>query len=312
VGNLGKFLETAQDPPIKAIFVAGANPLTQGPDIKHTKKKFAAVKFKVVFDHFMTDTAQQADIVLPAASVFEQDDLFSTSMYSPVLNYSQKSVDPPEDVIPEFEFYLKLAQKLGMKNLGFKTSREYLEKSIEPLLSKLGRKSFLLNDHITKEYLRIKQNDIPWKDGVFDTPSGKIELYSEKALQDGLSPIPAFIEPARAEKMYPLRLLTCHTIDSMHSQGFAFNNNKPVVYLNRKTAQKFNLQDKTLVYVKGIKSKIEAHLCMDEAICDNTAFIYQGFWHKNGAVNFLTKPVTSDMGRQAAFYDSFVAVENIG
>ncbi|MDA3915854.1 MAG: molybdopterin-dependent oxidoreductase [Deltaproteobacteria bacterium] len=309
VGNLGKFLKTVQDPPVKAIFVAGANPLTQGPDIKHTRKNFAAVKFKVVFDHFMTDTAQQADIVLPAASVFEQDDLFSTSMYSPVLNYSQKSVDPPEDVIPEFEFYLKLAQKLGMKNLGFKTSKEYLEKSIEPLLQKLGKESVLLDDHITEEYLRIKQNDIPWKDRVFDTPSGKIELYSEKALQDGLSPLPAFIAPSRADEMYPLRLLTCHTIDSMHSQGFAFNNNKPVVYLNRKTAQKFNLQDKSLVYVKGINSKIEAYLYIDEAICDNTAFIYQGFWHKSGAVNFLTQSITSDMGKQAAYYDSFVTLE---
>ena len=309
IGNLGKFLETAQDPPVKAIFVAGANPLTQGPDIKHTRKNFAAVKFKVVFDHFMTDTAQQADIVLPAASVFEQDDLFSTSMYSPVLNYSQKSVDPPEDILPEFEFYLKLAQKLGMKNLGFKTSKEYLEKSIEPLLVKLGKKSLLLDDHLTGEYLRIKQNDIPWKDEVFDTPSGKIELYSEKALQGGLSPLPAFIAPARADELYPLRLLTCHTIDSMHSQGFAFNNNKPVVYLNRKTAQKFNLQDKTLVYVKGINSKIEAYLCMDEAICDNTAFIYQGFWHKSGAVNLLTQSITSDMGKQAAYYDSFVTLE---
>lgn len=97
----------------------------------------------------------------------------------------------------------------------------------------------------------------------------------------------------------------------MHSQGFAFNNNKPVVYLNRKTAQKFNLQDKSLVYVKGINSKIEAYLYIDEAICDNTAFIYQGFWHKSGAVNFLTKPITSDMGKQAAYYDSFVTLVKI-
>ncbi|MEN8210251.1 MAG: molybdopterin-dependent oxidoreductase [Thermodesulfobacteriota bacterium] len=309
MGNLGEFLSTAQDPPVKAIFVAGANPLTQSPDLKQTRDSFAALKFKVVFDHFMTDTAQQADIVLPAASVFEQDDLFATSMYSPVLNYTQKAVEPPEGIMSEFEFYLKLADKLKIKTLGFKTSKEYLEKSVEPLLNKLGEKTVLLADNLPKEYLRIKQNDIPWQDKVFDTPSGKIELYSEKALQDGLSPLPAYIAPAKVDEKYPLRLLTCHTIDSMHSQGFAFNDDKPVVYLNKKTAQKFNLKNKTLVHVRGIKSKIEASLFIDEAIGDNTAFIYQGFWHKSGAVNFLTKSITSDMGKQAAYYDSFVTLE---
>ena len=309
VGNLGEFLSTAHDPPVKAIFVAGANPLNQSPDLKMTKDAFSAVKFKVVFDHFMTDTAQQADIVLPAASVFEQDDIFTTSMYSPVLNYSQKTVDPPESIMPEFEFYLKLADKLGINNYGFKTSEEYLEKSTAPLFKKLGKNPSFQVDHINSGYLRIKQNDIPWENKVFDTPSGKIELYSDKALQDGLSPLPSFNAPARSDEKYPLRLLTCHTSYSMHSQGFAFNDDKPIVYLNKITAQKFNIQDKSLVYVRGVKSKIEARFCMEEAICDNTAFIYQGFWHKNGAVNFLTRSLTSDMGKQAAFYDSFVTIE---
>ncbi|MCP4670160.1 MAG: molybdopterin-dependent oxidoreductase [Desulfobacula sp.] len=312
VGNLGKFLETIQDPPVKAIFVACGNPLTQSPDLKQTVDNFSKIKFKVVFDHFMTDTAQQADIVIPAAFVFEQDDLFTTSMYSPVLNYSQKAVEPPCGILSEFEFYLKLAQKLetrqlGIKNLGFKNSEEYLEKSVQPFLKKLGQNQPLWPD----QYLRIKENDIPWQDKVFDTPSGRIELYSEKALQDGLSALPCFLEPYKADEKFPLRLLTCHTIDSMHSQGFAFNDDKPIVYLNRKTADNLNLGHKTLVYVKGSKAQIEATLCIDDAICDHTTFIYQGFWHKNGSVNFLTQSITSDMGKQAAFYDSFVTIKQV-
>jgi anaerobic selenocysteine-containing dehydrogenase len=312
VGNLGEFLSIANDPPVKAIFVAGGNPLTQSPDIKQTKNSFSKIEFKVVFDHFMTDTAQLADIIIPAAFVFEQDDLFTTSMYSPVLNYSQKAVDPPCGILSEFEFYLKLAKKLGMKNFGFKNSREYLEKSVQPILNKLDKESIINLDHLSEEYLRIRQNDIPWEDKIFETPSKKIELYSEKALQDGLSALPCFIEPVKADEKFPLRLLTCHTIDSMHSQGFAFKNDKPIVYLNHQTAQKFNLNDKASVNVKAEKSKIEATLCIDEAICNDTAFIYQGFWYKNGAVNFLTRSVTSDMGKQAAFYDSFIAIEEIG
>jgi len=307
VGKLGEFLEAANDPPVKAIFVASANPLTQSPDLEKTIRNFSRIEFKVVFDHFITDTAKQADIVLPAAFVFEQDDLFATSMYSPVLNYSQKAVDPPEGLIPEFEFYLKLAEKIGMKNLGFKDSEAYLKKSAQPLLEKLG-KNFT---QLPGAYLRIKTDEIAWEDKVFETPSGKIELYSEKALQDGLSPLPAFMEPSCGNDQFPLRLLTCHTIDSMHSQGFAFNDEVPKVYLNRKTAQEFAVEKESYVFVTCERAKLKARLCIDNAICDNTAFIYQGFWHKSGAVNYLTKSVISDMGKQAAYYDSFCTIEKI-
>lgn len=308
IGKLGRFLEEAQDPPVKAIFVACANPLTQSPDLEKTIKNFSRVEFKVVFDHFMTDTAQQADIVLPAAFVFEQDDLFATSMQSPVLNYSQKALDPPEGLMPEFEFYLKLAKKMGLENFGFKDSRDYLRKSVRPLLKKLG-KGF---DQLPDSYLRIKTDDIAWENKVFETPSGKIELYSEKAMQDGLSPLPIFIEPRCGNDQLPLRLLTCHTKDSMHSQGFAFNDEVPKVYVNRKTAQKMDVEKESYVFVKGESAQLKVILCIDDAICDGTAFIYQGWWHKSGAVNLLTNSRISDMGKQAAYYDSFCAIEKIG
>ena len=307
VGKLGRFLETVQDPPVKAIFVACGNPLTQSPDLEKTIKNFSRVEFKVVFDHFMTDTARNADIVIPAAFVFEQDDLFATSMYSPVLNYSQKAVDPPEGLMPEFEFYLNLAEKMGLTNFGFKDSEEYLKKSVQPLLDKLGKRF----DQLPGAYLRIETDEIAWENKAFETPSGKIELYSEKALQDGLSPLPAFLEPTMGNDQFPLRLLTCHTIDSMHSQGFAFNDDMPTVYLNLKTAQKLAIQKEFYVFVKGETTKIKAMLRIDEAIYNNTAFMYQGFWHKSGAVNFLTKSVISDMGKQAAYYDSFCCLEKL-
>jgi anaerobic selenocysteine-containing dehydrogenase len=307
IGRLGQFLQTAKDPCIKAIFVAGGNPLTQSPDLEKTIKNFSKIEFKVVFDHFMTDTAKHADIVLPAAFVFEQDDLFATSMYSPVLNYSQKAIDPPKDVMPEFEFYLELAKKMGLENLGFKDSEDYLKKSIQPFLDKIGKST----PPLPEDYLRIASNDIPWSDKAFGTPSGKIELYSEQALQDGLSPLPAFMEPLKGSERLPLRLLTCHTIDSMHSQGFAFTSEMPKVYVNPKTAQKLFVQKESYVFVIGECSKLKVKLCMDDAICDDTAFIYQGRWYKSGAVNYLTKSVISDMGEQVAYYDSFCTIKKI-
>jgi anaerobic selenocysteine-containing dehydrogenase len=178
---LGHFLQTVDNPPIAAAFVAGGNPLNQSPDLNTAVRGFQRIAFKVVFDHFMTDTARHADLVLPAATVFEQDDLFATSMYSHVLNYSKKAVDPPDTLMPETDFFLALAKHMGIDTLGFASSREYLDQCAAPLLESLGKDSDMDLDALAGEYLRIPGHDIPWADKRFATPSQKIEIFSRAA-----------------------------------------------------------------------------------------------------------------------------------
>lgn len=307
VGQLGRFLKKNTD--IQAIFVAGGNPLNQSPDLQQTVEAFSQIKHKVVFDSFMTDTAQCADIVIPAASVLEQEDVFITSMFSPIVNYSAKAVDPPDGVMPELEFYLELARRMGMENLGFSSSRDYLEKSVQPLLSTLE----LTFDQFKEpgRYVRLKDTQIAWEKFKFDTPSGKYELYSEKALNEGCSALPEFIEPESGIKGFPLRLLTCHTSESLHSQGFAFIEGLPKVYLNPEDAGVNDLKEGEIVQIKGYRGRIKAVLSVTKDIDKGTAFMHQGWWHKSGAVNFLTDDLLSDMGEQAAYYDSFVSVEKV-
>ncbi|OQY52517.1 MAG: hypothetical protein B6230_02515 [Desulfobacteraceae bacterium 4572_89] len=312
--RLGEFLEKAKNPPIKAVFVSSGNPLVQSPNLVTTVREFSRVGFKVVFDHFMTDTAAHADIVLPAASVLEQEDIFATSMYSHVLNYSQKAVDPPETILPEFEFYLELSKRMGLGNLGFDSSKDYLTQCASPLLKEIGLKEvgeFYNNNFqgLETEYIQIRAHEIAWEDKQFLTPSGKIEIYSEKALADGLSALPEYRPPLTGSEEFSLRLLTCHARDSLHSQGFFDKTGAPILYISEKTAGKFKVNSGDRVKVVGEKAGIETVVCVDEGMYDNTAFIYQGFWHKSGAVNFLTDSRVSDMGGQAAYYDSFCTLE---
>jgi anaerobic selenocysteine-containing dehydrogenase len=307
--KLGEFLEDAADPPIKAAFVASGNPLVQSPDLSTTVAQFSKIDFKVVFDHFMTDTAAHADIVLPAAFVFEQEDIFATSMYSHVLNYSQKAVDPPATLLPEFEFFLELSKRMGLDTLGFDSSAQYLNQCAAPLLAQ----SQIAVDRdlagLESAYLQIKAHDIAWADKDFLTPSGKIEIYSERSLADGLSALPQFIPSLTGDSQFFLRLLTCKAKHTMHSQGFVDETGSPAVYINGRTAEHFNVQPGDRVRVCGKKAWIEAVVCLDEGIYTNTAFMYQGYWHKSGAVNFLTESRVSDMGGQAAYYDSFCTLE---
>jgi anaerobic selenocysteine-containing dehydrogenase len=233
-------------------------------------------------------------------------------MYSHVLNYSQKAVEPPATVLPEFEFFLELAKRMGIDTLGFDSSAQYLNQCAEPLLAETGHSFDLDLAGLESAYLQIKAHDIAWADKDFSTPSGKIEIYSECAQADGLSALPQFVLPLTGDSQFSLRLLTCKARDTMHSQGFVDETGSPTVYVNGKTAQHFKVQSGDRVRVCGKKAWIEAVVCLDEAIYTNTAFMYQGYWHKSGAVNFLTESRVSDMGGQAAYYDSFCTLEPRG
>ncbi len=307
VGELGKFIEDANNPPIKAVFVSSANPLTQSPDLERCKKAFSAVDFKVVFDHFLTDTAMAADLVLPAASVFEQEDVFATSMYSHVLNHAEKAVEPPEGVLPEFEFYLELAKRMGLENLGFSSGEEYLRKSVQPVLDKKG----VSYEEFKTSYLRFEEDEVAWQDKKFPTPSGKIELYSDTAKADGLSGLATYEDAQAGSDKYPLRLLSCKIKGAMHSQGFAFTIEIPVVYINPVTADHLQLKHDDDVVLKSEKGSLKSKLEIDDAISPDIAFVHEGYLEKSGAVNFLTTDFITDMGKQAAYYDTFVMIEKI-
>jgi anaerobic selenocysteine-containing dehydrogenase len=166
-------------------------------------------------------------------------------------------------------------------------------------------------DTLAGEYLRIPGHDIPWADKRFATPSQKIEIFSRAAESAGQSPLPCFINPSKGEDRFPLRLLTCKTKRSMHSQAFVFEDRKPAVSVNRKTAQNFGIFGLERVCIATRQGEVTARLILDEAVCDGTAFMHQGWWHKSGAVNFLTHAGLSDMGEQAAFYDTFCTLSSI-
>ncbi len=307
---LGSFMAEADDPPVKMAFFSYGNPLVQTPDLNQALKGFSGVDFTVVSDQVMTDTAAHADLVLPAATVFEQEDIFVTSMFSHWLNVSQKALEPPDTLMPEFDFYLKLAKYMDL-DLGFSSSGDYLAQCAQPLIDTLQKEGDFNGNSLEDlgaSYARFTGHHTAWADKDFLTPSGKVEIYSNRAKDEGLSPLPVFTPQLFPTKQFPLRLLTCHSSTSMHSQGMMEITDIPKVHINGKTAARLNLKEGLRVEVSGENGKIEARVKIDEAIIKNTAFIYQGYWHKSGAVNFLTRERVTDMGHQAAFYDSFCSL----
>ncbi|KXG77880.1 molybdopterin-containing oxidoreductase family protein [Thermotalea metallivorans] len=305
--KLGEFLETAQDPPIKCIFVTKANPIVQVPNIHRTMEAFKKVEWKVVIDMFMTDTAKLADIVLPCTSVMEEEDIMYSSMFTSYLNYSDRVVNPPDGIMGEYEFFRALAKKMDMQEYPDIAQTEFLRRAIQPLTDKFG----VTLDQLKKTYFAIPDQEIPWKDRQFHTPSGKFELYSEEALKDGVSPIPVYLPPRTGDREYPLRLITPHCKKSLHSQHFAFTDELPVVYINEKTFKANHLKGDRPVSIESKQGTLMAKVKIDEGIGDDLLMIYEGWWHKSGSVNFLTEDAISDIGEQAAFYDCFCRIISI-
>ncbi len=299
------FLETAEDPPVKGIFIAKANPLVQMPDVNRATAAFTGVDFKVVIDMFMTDTARHADIVLPCTSILEEEDIVVTSMFSPCLNYSRRAVAPPDGIIGEFEFFRRLAKQMGLKGYPDIDPATFLKRAVKPLSTEFG----ITWESIRNTYVTLPGNRIPWQDGKFLTPSGKYELYSQKAAGNGLSPLPVLAVPSRPPTAYPLRLLTPHTRQSMHSQHFAFTDAAPTAYLCKASLQSYGLKDGQDALLTSPAGRLQVSVACDDGILPDLVVVYQGWWHKSGSVNALTQIRVSDMGSNAAYHECFCRIE---
>ena len=73
--RLGWHLQNLSDPPLRAAWFEKANPVSQHPDTHNVRRGFEGLDLVVVVDHFLTDTARLADFVLPAKTLFEEEDL---------------------------------------------------------------------------------------------------------------------------------------------------------------------------------------------------------------------------------------------
>ena len=301
------FLETADDPPVKGIFITKANPVVQMPDTNRAAAAFTGIDFKVVIDMFMTDTARRADIVLPCTSILEEEDIVITSMFSPCLNYAYRAVPPPPGIIGEFEFFRRLAKCMGLQGYPDIDQTTFLKRAVEPLEAAFG----ITWDTIRSTYVTLPGNRIPWQDGNFLTPSGKYELYSSQAAADGHAPMPVLSAPTGPPAGYPLRLLTPHARHSMHSQHFAFTAEIPTAYLCAADLAAGGLQNGQSARLTSPAGSLRVKVARDDGILPGLVMVYQGWWQKSGAVNTLTEIRVSDMGENAAYNECFCRIDGL-
>ncbi len=321
--RLGPEMLAQRDPPLRMAWVERGNPITQNPETNTVLEAFRALDFRVVVDQFLTDTVREADIVLPAKTMFEGSDVIGAYWHH-YIQLKQKMIEPPGEVKLESEIYRLLARRLGCAQANdhevFPVSDDevtaYLERRLAPF------------PELTLERLRRGPvlapgaEKIAFADLTFRTPSGKIELESREVTERwGLDALPRYSEPVESTRRgngrgrYPLYLLTPNTKNRIHSQ---FNNlrmirqlgDRPLLQINPEDARRRDIGDGDRVRVFNDRGRIELEATLDNGVRRGCVSVTNGWWiTEGGTVNFLSAARETDMGYGAAFHENRVEVE---
>ncbi|NQU34767.1 MAG: molybdopterin-dependent oxidoreductase, partial [Bacteroidetes bacterium] len=320
--RLGAEMLKTSNPKLKMAWVERGNPITQNPDSNLTKKAFRELEFIVVVEQFITDTAKEADIILPAKSMFEQSDIIG-SYWNSYVQLKQKVIEPPGLVKPETEIYYHLANKLGfLKEDIQKYIPEPNDKAIDNWLEEY------LKDYKELSLKKLRQGPIltpglekiAFSDLKFKTPSGKLDLYSETAEKIwGVNPLPTYVELKeghfRSKNKYPLCLMSPNTKNRIHSQ---FGNldcinmldSHPIVTMSPVDAKIREVEDGEKVRVYNERGEIFIVVKLDFSLRPSNVVIFNGYWNsEGGSPNLLSKGRETDMGHGTAFHDNMVDVE---
>jgi anaerobic selenocysteine-containing dehydrogenase len=299
---------SAINPEIKMGIVTCGNPLTQVPDTKRVKEAFSSLETLVVIDQFMTDTAILADYVLPAATVFETEDVYYSSMYHHYVNHGPKLVEPPGEAKPDAWIWAELARRLGFGEEFDFTREEYLEMGLADLV----KNGITLDKIRAEKFVELPVNKIPWSDRQFKTPSGKYEFSSSKGkLTFSLPTETKWTNPELAQK-YPYTLLTIHPLRSNHSQHFQLFEPKPYVKVEiaESVAVEKGLSNQDHVRVWNDRGEINGYVSIMKNAHPGTVNIDEGLSARfGGSVNRLTSSRESDNGLGSTLYDCLVNIE---
>ncbi|MBW2345637.1 MAG: molybdopterin-dependent oxidoreductase, partial [Deltaproteobacteria bacterium] len=272
-----------QDPyPIRGLYIQGANPLLSYPNAQKTYKAFMKVDFSAVADMFMTPTAALADMVLPVASYLEFDSIV-TPPYSYPMTIVQQKVTRVGECRSDYEILAGLAKKLDLGEYFWDSEEKCLDFVLRPAGLSFEEFKRIAIIPGSLQYRRYKEKG-------FETPSGKVEIYSHRLEEWGFDPLPTYQEPpetpyseqALAEE-YPLILTTWKSAPFRHSGGRQVNTLRgeypePVVYIHPETAGKADINDGDLIYIETIRGRIKQKARLTKGIDPKVIGVDYAWW----------------------------------
>jgi anaerobic selenocysteine-containing dehydrogenase len=282
--------------------------------------------FTVVHELFLTDTADYADIVLPATSQLEQADLHKAYGHT-LLTYNHQAIPPLAECKSNWELMGLLAREMGFHEPWLHRS---VDEVIEEILTATAVHNPLLAG-VTLERLKREKSvplalpaSTPFSDGRFPTPSGKVELYSQRLADEGLDPLPAWApneddgaldrleEPfAQADSLTLITGAAHHFVTSSlaNQAGLLAREGEPFVEIHPHDAAARAIENGDRVIVANGRGWCRLRAVVTTAVRPGVLASPKGRWSKlDGGrnVNWTTSDELADMAGQSTFHSNRV------
>jgi len=318
---LGEAL-TAAAPPVKAVIVYNNNPVAVCPDSMKVLAGFRREDlYCVVMDSFMTDTADYADLVLPATTQLEHYDVHKSYGHLYALA-NNPAIAPVGESLPNSEVFRRLAARMGFDEPCFRDSDEDICRTA--LASAQPRMQGIDWEEMKRagwQRLAVPERFAPFAEGGFPTPSGKCEFYSAALAAQGLDPLPFYNPPAEGAAPGELQFLSPPARNFLnssfaHLKRFRDLEGEPRLEMHSADAAARGIRDGDAVRVFNARGSLRLRARVNDQPRRGVVVAPSVWWKKHspdgGNANNLTAQRIADLGGGATFYDCRVQVERAG
>jgi len=293
--------------PIRAMYIFALNPVVSYPDSNHVMRSLQKLDFLVVQDIFMTETAQFADVILPGASFAEKDGTFTSGERR--VNRIRKAVEPPGDAKEDWQIFVDLAHKLGLKGFDFNSPEDIWNdmRRVTPSMAGIS-------------YARMeKPESVHWPCPTEDHPGTPI-LHREKfSSADGLGHFFGIEHrpPAEvADAEYPFTLMTGRLLFHYHTRtqtdrAKLLHHEVPAgfVQINTDDAARLNIQNGEKIKLTSRRGEVETLAKVTDQVAPGVLMMTMHFG--DAAANMLTNTALDPLSKMPELKHSAVKVEKI-
>ena len=273
-----KAILTEKPYPIRMMYIQGGNPLLSYANSMETFEAMKKLHFLAVSEIFLTPTAQLADIVLPAATNFEFDDIGHFGLPHGFILARPKIVEPMEESWPDSKILNELGKRLGYGQYFWKDMRECLDEILNPV-------GMTYDDFKSIGILKGKWEYRGYEKKGFNTPSGKVEIYSQQLKEWEYDPLPSYQDLPESPllKEYPLIFTSAKDPFYFHS---AYRNisslrklsPEPIVLIHPDTAAHLGIDEGDWVSVETKQGTIRQKAKLNTEIDPRVVVISFGWW----------------------------------
>ncbi|MDU7911307.1 MAG: molybdopterin-dependent oxidoreductase [Veillonella parvula] len=303
--KLGEMLTNPERVGVHSLYVFSSNPAITAPNQNVVRKGLMRNDlFTIVHERFFTDTCKYADIILPATTSVEHDDIYNSYGHY-TIGTGYKLIDPVGESRSNWQVIAELAKRMGLEDAFFNLSERELIEQIVHTSSRISKRDqeLILNGEPVE--MTVPEN---YKMD-FKTPSGKIELYNPQDVEPLIRYMPPYGDNA------PFWLIIGNDIRILDSSFCELDFNDPELMklrIHPEDAKMYNINDGAEVEIYNVK--IKAYY--DDEVQRGTLVTLGVWWQSQSsdphvAINALTAARPTDQGWGSTFHDVQVHIRNL-